>query len=64
VWKKIKHGVPQGSVPGPLFLYKHQIFPKLFPYADDTSIMVTNTSPKDLKINMNKVFKYINDGSY
>jgi len=33
----------------------------LFPYADDTSIIVTNPSPKDFKINTNKVFVDINE---
>lgn len=36
---------------------------KILPHANDTSIMVINISPKDFKINLNKVFEYINDGS-
>jgi hypothetical protein len=34
---------------------KQQITLNSFPYADNTSIMVTNTSPNDFKINMNNV---------
>jgi hypothetical protein len=33
---------------------------KLLLYGDDTSIIVTNPSPKDFKINMNKAFVDIN----
>jgi hypothetical protein len=32
-------------------------------YADDTSLIVTNRSPKYFKINMNKVFVDIKEGS-
>jgi len=34
---------------------------KLFPYAYYTSIIVTNPSPKNFKINKNKVFVDINE---
>ena len=34
---------------------------KYFPYADDTTIIVTNLSHKDFKINMSKVFVDVNE---
>ena len=68
-WEKINHGVPQGSILGPLFfLFYINDLPKittknakLSPYSDDTSVIVTNPSPRDFKISMNKVFVDINE---
>jgi hypothetical protein len=65
----MKYGFPQGSILGTLFfLFYINDLPKittknakLFPYADDTSIIVTNLSCKDFKINMSKVFVGINE---
>jgi hypothetical protein len=63
-WEKVKHGFPQVSILGPLFFLSYindlpKIITKnaqLFSYADDTSIIVNNASPKDFKINMDEVF--------
>jgi hypothetical protein len=56
----VKHGVPQGSILGPLFflLYVNDL-PKITTnkaniilYADDTSVIVSNPSLQDFKISM------------
>jgi len=61
-WEHIKHGVPQGSVLGPLFfLYINDISsiiskianPVLF--ADDTSIIIAHNNPEEFKNKINMV---------
>jgi hypothetical protein len=61
-WKIVKHGVPQGSILGPLFflLYVNDV-PKvsnsnvrIMLYADDTSVTVSTLSLRDFELNMNK----------
>ena len=61
---KIKQGVPQGSILGPIFflIYINDL-PKLVPtgtkillYADDTSIIVTSPNLENIK---NKLTKYL-----
>jgi hypothetical protein len=68
-WELIKHGVPQGSVLGPLFflLYVNDLpdittnNAKIVLYADDTSIIMPNPSLQELETNMNKQFIAINE---
>ena len=61
-WGKIKHGVLQRSVLGPLFflLYINDLLnitadlSKLVLFADDTSIIIANPSPSNFKEDINK----------
>ena len=67
----MKHGVPQGSVLGPLFflLYINGLpntiayLSKLVLFADDTSIIISNPTPSKFKENVNNITDNIMTGS-
>ena len=69
VWGQIKHGVLQGSIPGPLFFltYINDLSniiakpSKPFLFADDTSKIITNPSPSKFKEDINNIIDNIND---
>jgi hypothetical protein len=66
-WEKIKQGVPQGSILGPIFflIYINEL-PELAPigtkillYADGTSIIVTSPNLENNEKEINKLFRDI-----
>jgi hypothetical protein len=67
-WSKIRHGIPQGTILGPLLflLYINDlpsfIMNKSKPilFADDTSIIVTNSSRTDFISDIMTVFEQLN----
>ena len=67
-WAKVRHGVPQGSVLGPIFFLLYIIdLPKIINktsapiiFADDTSILFTHSNPIDFNKNINIVLTTLN----
>ena len=65
-FKDIKHGVPQGSVLGPILflLYINDlknalVYSRSFNFADDTAILYTDVNPKRLKKRVNIDLKLV-----
>ena len=67
-WGKVEHGVPQGSIVGPLFflLYVNDSLviinnkSKTILFTDDTSLIVTNPNLTDFKNDISTVLEHIN----
>ena len=67
-WEEVKSGVPQGLILCPVLFHLYiNDLPKIavkdaniFLFADDTSILVTNSNDTHLKIVMNEIFIDIN----
>jgi len=67
-WELLKCGMPQGSVLGPLFflIYINDLPTivnndnNMVLFAEDTSIIITDTNQRDFNVNANQMFQDIN----
>ena len=68
-WEQLKHGVPQGSILGPLFVLLYinnlsKIISDKFNsvvFADDTSMIIKNSNPLEFRNNSSEGFREINE---
>ena len=68
-WELIKHGVPQGSILGPLFFLLYINYlptitaknAKVMLYANDTSLVINSASPILFVNKLNTVFADVNE---
>jgi len=69
IWEKIKQGVPQGSILGPIFFLIYindlpnlaSIGTKILLYVDDTSIIVTSPNLENFETKIDNIFGDINN---
>ena len=67
-WRRVSYGGPQCSIPGPLLLIHINDLPLIleiysFPvlFADDTSVVTTDTNITNFLINSREIFSQLNE---